>query len=98
MSNGLILGQLPDGTLLQHRGDQHALLFAPTGSGKDVSTVMPTLLTLGHGSLVVHDIKGEGWKYTAGWRSRFSHCLYFNPTSPGECTPEPVIGGAQGGE
>ncbi len=28
---------------------------------------------------VVHDIKGENWMLTAGWRSRFSHCLLFNP-------------------
>src|SRR5690606_15715720 len=31
---------------------------------------------------VVHDIKGEIWKLTAGWRSRFSHCLLFDPTNP----------------
>jgi type IV secretion system protein VirD4 len=29
---------------------------------------------------VVHDIKGENWTLTAGWRARFSHCLLFNPT------------------
>ncbi len=40
---------------------------------------MPTLLSW-PASAVVHDIKGENWQITAGWRSRFSHCLLFNPT------------------
>ena len=31
-------------------------------------------------SAVIHDIKGENWQLTAGWRSRFSHCLLFDPT------------------
>ena len=55
------------------------MAFAPTRSGKGVGLVMPTLLTW-TGSAVVHDIKGENWQLTAGWRSRFSHCLLFNPT------------------
>ena len=32
---------------------------------------MPTLLTW-PGSAVVHDIKGENWQLTAGWRARFA--------------------------
>src|SRR5690606_18616302 len=43
--------------------------------------VVPSLLSW-TGSVVVHDIKGENWTLTAGWRSRFSHCLWFNPTDP----------------
>ena len=38
--------------------------------GKGVGLVVPTLLTW-PGSAVVHDIKGENWQLTAGWRSRF---------------------------
>jgi type IV secretion system protein VirD4 len=30
---------------------------------------------------VIHDIKGENWELTAGWRSKFSHCLLFDPTN-----------------
>ena len=55
------------------------MAFAPTRSGKGVGLVVPTLLSW-TGSAVIHDIKGENWQLTAGWRSRFSHCLLFNPT------------------
>ena len=34
------------------------------------------------GSAVVHDIKGENWQLTAGWRARSRTCLLFNPTDP----------------
>lgn len=57
------------------------MVFAPTRSGKGVGIVVPTLLTW-PASTVIHDIKGENWQLTAGWRSKFSHCLYFNPTDP----------------
>src|SRR3546814_8295083 len=52
---------------------------APTRSGKGVGLVVPTLLGW-TGSAVIHDIKGENWTLTAGFRARFSHCLLFNPT------------------
>src|SRR5258708_21336901 len=57
------------------------MVFAPTRSGKGVGIVVPTLLTW-PASTVIHDIKGENWHLTAGWRAKFSHCLYFNPTDP----------------
>ena len=60
--------------------------FAPTRSGKGVGLVVPTLLTW-TGSAVIHDIKGENWKLTAGWRARFSHCLLFNPTDARSAPP-----------
>ncbi len=55
------------------------IAFAPTRSGKGVGLVIPTLLSW-TGSAVIHDIKGENWALTAGWRARFSHCILFNPT------------------
>ncbi len=61
-------------------GPEHQLTVGATRSGKGVSQVIPTLLSW-LDSAVVHDVKGELWKITAGWRSRFSHCLYFDPTS-----------------
>ena len=60
-------------------GPSMCMAFAPTRSGKGVGLVVPTLLSW-TGSAVIHDIKGENWELTAGWRSRFSHCLLFNPT------------------
>jgi type IV secretion system protein VirD4 len=43
------------------------------------------------GSAVVHDIKGENWELTAGWRSRFSYCLLFNPTDARSARYNPLL-------
>lgn len=75
---GVFLGRY-DGQYLRHDGPEHVLAFAPTRSGKGVGLVVPTLLSW-PASAVIHDIKGENWQLTAGWRARFSHCLLFNPT------------------
>ena len=66
---------------LRHNGAEHVLAFAPTRSGKGVGLVIPTLLSW-TGSVVVHDIKGENWALTAGWRKEKlgSICLKFDPT------------------
>jgi len=77
---GVFLGRI-GANYLRHDGPEHVMAFAPTRSGKGVGLVVPTLLTW-PASVIVHDIKGENWQLTAGWRSRFSHCLYFNPTDP----------------
>jgi len=82
---GLILGQWPGrkgrGRILRHDGPEHVFVFAPTRSGKGVSLVVPNLLTWPH-SVLVHDMKGENWVLSAGWRSRElgSLCLKFDPT------------------
>ncbi|ESQ84225.1 hypothetical protein AEAC466_10800 [Asticcacaulis sp. AC466] len=75
---GVFLGRWKDG-YLRHTGPEHVMAFAPTRSGKGVGLVVPTLLSW-TGSVIVHDIKGENWELTAGWRAKFSHCLLFNPT------------------
>lgn len=61
----------PQGTTryLRDNGPAHVLAFAPTRSGKGVGLVLPTLLSWPH-SVVVHDIKGENYALTAGWRQR----------------------------
>jgi type IV secretion system protein VirD4 len=66
------------------------MAFAPTRSGKGVGLVIPTLLSW-TGSAVIHDIKGENWELTAGWRSRFSHCLLFNPTDARSARYNPLL-------
>jgi type IV secretion system protein VirD4 len=75
---------------LRHDGPEHVIAFAPTRSGKGVGLVVPTLLSW-TGSAVIHDIKGENWQVTAGWRSRFSHCLLFNPTDPRSARYNPLL-------
>lgn len=86
---GVFLGKTQN-HYLRHDGPEHVLAFAPTRSGKGVGLVVPTLLTW-TGSTVVHDIKGENWQLTAGWRSQFSHCLLFNPTDPRSAKYNPLL-------
>jgi type IV secretion system protein VirD4 len=75
---------------LRHDGPEHVMAFAPTRSGKGVGLVVPTLLSW-PGSAVIHDIKGENWTLTAGWRARFSHCLLFNPTDACSAAYNPLL-------
>lgn len=75
---------------LRHAGAEHVMVFAPTRSGKGVGLVVPTLLSW-TGSTVIHDIKGENWQITAGWRSCFSHCLLFNPTDLHSAAYNPLL-------
>lgn len=89
---GVFLGRLPskDSSYLRHEGPEHVMAFAPTRSGKGVGLVVPTLLSW-PGSAVIHDIKGENWHLTAGWRARFSHCLLFNPTDARSAAYNPLL-------
>jgi type IV secretion system protein VirD4 len=86
---GVFLGRF-DARYLRHDGPEHVMAFAPTRSGKGVGLVVPTLLSW-TGSAVVHDIKGENWTLTAGWRSRFSYCLMFDPTDARSAKYNPLL-------
>ncbi len=86
---GIFLGRLGE-RYLRHDGPEHVMAFAPTRSGKGVGLVVPTLLGWS-GSAVIHDIKGENWQLTAGWRARFSHCLLFNPTDAHSARYNPLL-------
>ena len=86
---GVFLGRLAHHHL-RHDGPEHVLCFAPTRSGKGVGLVVPTLLTW-PGSAIIHDIKGENWTLTAGWRQRFSHALLFDPTNPASAAYNPLL-------
>jgi type IV secretion system protein VirD4 len=86
---GIFLGQL-NGRYLRHQGAEHAIAVAPTRQGKGVGLIIPTLLSW-PSSTVVHDIKGENWQLTAGWRARFSHCLLFNPTDARSARYNPLL-------
>jgi type IV secretion system protein VirD4 len=66
--DGVVLGRYQR-SYLRHNGPEHVLCFAPTRSGKGVGLVIPSLLTW-PGSAIVHDIKGENWQLTAGFRAQ----------------------------
>jgi len=86
---GLVLGRLGR-QYLRHEGAAHVLAFAPTRSGKGVGLVVPTLLSW-TGSAVIHDIKGENWQLTSRWRSGFSRCIRFDPTSLSTARFNPLL-------
>jgi type IV secretion system protein VirD4 len=86
---GVFLGALK-GQYLRHLGPEHVMAFAPTRSGKGVGLVVPTLLSWPE-SAIVHDIKGENWQITAGWRATFSTCLLFNPTDARSTRYNPLL-------
>ncbi|HWV51698.1 conjugal transfer protein TraG [Pseudorhodoplanes sp.] len=88
-SDGVMLGRL-DRAYLRHDGPEHVLCYAPTRSGKGIGLVVPTLLTW-PGSCIVHDIKGENWQLTAGWRARFGRTLLFDPTNPDSTPYNPLL-------
>jgi type IV secretion system protein VirD4 len=87
--DGVVLGRV-EPSYLRHDGPEHVLCFAPTRSGKGVGLVVPSLLTW-PGSCIVHDIKGENWTLTAGWRSRFGRVLLFDPTNAGSTAYNPLL-------
>ncbi len=86
---GVILGKF-NNSYLRHDGPEHVLCFAPTRSGKGVGLVVPTLLTWA-GSAIVHDIKGENWQLTAGFRSSFGHVFLFDPTNLKSAAYNPLL-------
>lgn len=87
--DGVVLGRF-DRHYLRHDGPEHVLCFAPTRSGKGVGLVIPTLLTW-PGSTIVHDIKGENFHLTSGWRARFGPVLLFDPTNPASAAYNPLL-------
>ena len=87
--DGVVLGRY-DRNYLRHDGPEHVLCFAPTRSGKGVGLVVPSLLTW-PGSAIVHDIKGENWQLTAGFRARHGRVLLFDPTNPKSSAYNPLL-------
>ncbi len=87
--DGVVLGRY-EKDYLRHDGPEHVLCFAPTRSGKGVGLVVPSLLTW-PGSAIVHDIKGENWQLTSGFRSQHGRVLLFDPTNPKSSAYNPLL-------
>ena len=89
-AGGVFFGDY-DAQYLRHAGPEHILAFAPTRSGKGVGIILPTLLSWKH-SVLVNDIKGECWHFTAGWRSKAlgQRCIKFDPANPGSARFNPL--------
>ncbi|EXL02480.1 conjugal transfer protein TraG [Brucella anthropi] len=87
--DGVVLGRY-EHEYLRHDGAEHVLCFAPTRSGKGVGLVVPTLLTW-PGSVIVHDIKGENWELTAGFRATHGRVLLFDPTNSASSAYNPLL-------
>ena len=92
--DGVVLGRY-ERDYLRHDGPEHVLCFAPTRSGKGVGLVVPTLLTW-PASAIVHDIKGENWTLTAGFRAKHGRVLLFDPTNAGSSAYNPLLEVRQG--
>lgn len=86
---GVFLGRTKH-DYIRHDGPEHVMAIAPTRSGKGVGLVIPTLLSWTD-SAVIHDIKGENWQLTSGWRSTFSYCLLFDPTNKNSAKYNPLL-------
>ncbi|HPW06389.1 MAG TPA: type IV secretory system conjugative DNA transfer family protein [Burkholderiaceae bacterium] len=78
--HGIIVGRRGH-RYLTYDGPQHAIISAPTRSGKGVGVVIPNLLNW-PGSVVVLDIKKENWDITSGYRRQCGQdCFLFNPAA-----------------
>ena len=87
--DGVVLGKFGR-QYLRHNGPEHVLCFAPTRSGKGVGLVVPTLVTW-PGSCIVHDIKGENWNLTSGFRALHGRVLLFDPTNRRSAAYNPLL-------
>ncbi|WP_234051900.1 MULTISPECIES: conjugal transfer protein TraG [unclassified Xanthobacter] len=88
-ADGVVLGRY-ERDYLRHDGPEHVLCFAPTRSGKGVGLVVPSMLAW-PGSAIVHDIKGENWTLTAGFRAKHGRVLLFDPTNTKSSAYNPLL-------
>lgn len=93
-AGGVMFGAYGEGDkakYLRHKGPEHMLVFAPTRSGKGVGIVIPTLLSWDE-SVLIHDIKGENWALTSGFREKVlgQRCLRFSPSEQGSARFNPL--------
>lgn len=79
---GLVIGK-KFGRLLRADLISHALVYAPSRSGKGVSQVIPNVLTFKDSMLLI-DVKDELFEITSGFRSQYGQAVFsFAPLRAG---------------
>ena len=89
-NTGLLLGRsLSSNALIRQAKYCHTSVYAPTGAGKGVSLVIPTLLSYRKGSVFVWDPKGENYRLTHAARRALGDRIIridpFQKFGPGDC-------------
>ena len=89
-NTGLILGRsVASGGLVRLPKYCHTSVYAPTGAGKGVSFVIPTLLSYKKGSIFTFDPKGENYRLTHAARRALGDRIIridpFQKFGPGDC-------------
>lgn len=101
---GVVIGKM-DGHILTHNSEGLLGVCGGSRSGKGRGLNIPTLLNITD-SVIINDNKGEFFfgdrkhKFpgTSGWRSQFSHVLYFNPLDRRSARYNPLMEIAKGTE
>jgi type IV secretion system protein VirD4 len=88
--DGVVLGRLRARTICAMTAPSMSCASRRPDQGKGVGLVVPTLLTW-PGSCIVHDIKGENWNLTAGFRAKHGRVLLFDPTNAESSAYNPLL-------
>jgi type IV secretion system protein VirD4 len=89
VGDGIVIGK-NGGEILRVGGDQHVLVMGPSGGGKGVGYVIPTLLEH-HGSMLVHDPKHELAGIVGRYRRSLGPTWVFDPTNRHSHSYNPML-------
>lgn len=80
---GALVDRFGNISYLRHRGNEHAMIVAPTRSGKTLGPILMNLLSW-PASMFVFDLKDELYLLTSGWRKRWAgnKVIRYAPTDP----------------
>jgi type IV secretion system protein VirD4 len=87
--DGVVIGK-HGAEILRVQGDQHVLVMGPSGSGKGVGHVVPTLLEH-RGSMLVHDPKHELAQIVGRHRASLGPAWIIDPTNPHAHAYNPLL-------
>lgn len=89
--SGVIIGSYLGKKLIDN-SKTHVLITAPTGSGKGVSTIIPTLVDGWEASCIVADLKGENFEKSSGYREEMlgNKCFFLDFSDYRSCSYNPL--------